>query len=69
MSPSALPTGLDPLLVTPLIDVALREDLGRGGDLTTNAIVPADRAAVARIISPANYPPICWRKRSTILVR
>jgi len=33
------------------IEATLREDLGRAGDLTTNAIVPADRTASATIVA------------------
>jgi len=33
------------------LEAALREDLGRAGDLTTNAIVPADRLASAAIVA------------------
>ncbi|MBI4545059.1 MAG: nicotinate-nucleotide diphosphorylase (carboxylating), partial [Gemmatimonadetes bacterium] len=32
---------------------ALREDLGRAGDLTTDAIVPADTLAAARLVTRA----------------
>jgi nicotinate-nucleotide pyrophosphorylase (carboxylating) len=43
---------LSPLLVEPLVRAALREDLGRAGDITTDAIVPdqarAETALVAR---------------------
>ncbi|MBV9233631.1 MAG: carboxylating nicotinate-nucleotide diphosphorylase [Candidatus Eremiobacteraeota bacterium] len=39
------------LLAEPLVRAALLEDLGRGGDLTTDAIVPPDRNAVARIVA------------------
>lgn len=35
----------------PLIDSALREDLGRAGDLTTDAIVAPDQRAVGRLRS------------------
>lgn len=34
-----------------LVRAALREDLGRGGDLTTAAVVPAERRAHARIVA------------------
>jgi nicotinate-nucleotide pyrophosphorylase (carboxylating) len=34
-----------------IVDSALREDLGRGGDLTTDAIVPSDLQAEARIVA------------------
>ncbi len=37
----ALPQPLLPFLVEPLVREALREDLGRTGDITTDAIVPA----------------------------
>ncbi len=38
------------LLAEPVVRAALLEDLGRGGDLTTEATVAADRAAAARIV-------------------
>lgn len=40
--------GLDEFLIA-----ALREDLGRAGDLTTNAIVPADRTGSAIVVARA----------------
>ncbi|GAC1416244.1 MAG: carboxylating nicotinate-nucleotide diphosphorylase [Candidatus Velthaea sp.] len=39
------------LLVDDIIRAALLEDLGRAGDLTTNAIVPADAQGSARIVA------------------
>ncbi|HOA26657.1 MAG TPA: carboxylating nicotinate-nucleotide diphosphorylase [Arachnia sp.] len=39
------------LLVTPVVAAALAEDLGHAGDLTTDAIIPADRAATVRLVS------------------
>ena len=39
------------LLITPIVTAALAEDLGRAGDLTTDAIIPADRAATVRLVS------------------
>jgi nicotinate-nucleotide pyrophosphorylase (carboxylating) len=39
----------NPFLVEPVIRAALAEDLGRAGDLTTDAIVPADHVATATI--------------------
>ena len=42
------------LMYEPLIRRALAEDLGRGGDLTTDAVVPADARARARVVSRAN---------------
>lgn len=40
---------LYPMLYQGLIDDALREDLGRAGDLTTDAIVPVGHAAVGHL--------------------
>jgi nicotinate-nucleotide pyrophosphorylase (carboxylating) len=39
------------LLVDDLVRTALREDLGRAGDLTTDAIVPADAKGTGRIVA------------------
>ena len=41
---------LPPLLVEPVVRVALLEDLGRAGDITTMSVVPAD-ARVAGMIA------------------
>lgn len=41
---------IDPLIFDALLREALREDLGRAGDLTTAAIVPPDMTAGARIV-------------------
>ena len=41
---------LPPLLYDDLIRSALREDLGRAGDLTTDAVVPAEAEAEAAIV-------------------
>ncbi|MGI6853914.1 carboxylating nicotinate-nucleotide diphosphorylase [Mesorhizobium sp. 1B3] len=38
-------TPLPPIMFEPLVRTALLEDLGRAGDLTTNAIVPVDASA------------------------
>lgn len=38
-------------VAAPLVRAALLEDLGRGGDITTEAIVAADRRARARIVA------------------
>lgn len=44
---------LPAIMIKPLVRVALLEDLGRAGDITTNAIVPADaRATAARRPAP-----------------
>ncbi len=40
---------LDPLIYEPILRRALQEDLGRAGDLTTDAIVPSDVATIARM--------------------
>ena len=41
---------IDPLIFEPLLREALREDLGRAGDLTTAAIVPPDLPGRSRIV-------------------
>jgi nicotinate-nucleotide pyrophosphorylase (carboxylating) len=38
-------------MIEPLVRTALLEDLGRAGDLTTDAIVPADRRATALLVA------------------
>jgi len=50
--PGLLPP-LPPLLYEPLVRRALREDLGRTGDLTTDAVVPPDARVSARIVARA----------------
>ena len=40
---------LHALTIEPIVRAALAEDLGRGGDLTTDSIVPAEHMATARI--------------------
>jgi len=42
---------LYPLMYEELVRGALREDLGRAGDLTTDAIVPAGKRARARVVA------------------
>jgi nicotinate-nucleotide pyrophosphorylase (carboxylating) len=49
-------TPLPRVLLEPLVAAALREDLGRAGDLTTDSIVPAD--ARARLTIRARQPGI-----------
>lgn len=44
---------LQPLLYEDLVRRALAEDLGRAGDVTTDAIVPPGRAAEARLVARA----------------
>jgi nicotinate-nucleotide pyrophosphorylase (carboxylating) len=50
-SPSFPLDPLPALLVEPLVRRALEEDLGRAGDLTTDATVPADATAVGRLVA------------------
>jgi nicotinate-nucleotide pyrophosphorylase (carboxylating) len=45
---------LPPLLIEPVVRMALLEDLGRAGDITSAAIVPASLRASARVVSRAN---------------
>jgi nicotinate-nucleotide pyrophosphorylase (carboxylating) len=45
------PVPLGRIMVEPLVRAALREDLGRAGDLTTDAIVPAGVAARAALVA------------------
>jgi nicotinate-nucleotide pyrophosphorylase (carboxylating) len=47
-----LPT-LYPLLYEPLVERALAEDLGRAGDLTSDAVLPAGLEAAARLVARA----------------
>jgi len=42
---------LPDIMLLPLVQAALLEDLGRAGDLTTDAIVPADAVAETRLVS------------------
>ena len=65
-------TPLLPLMYEPLVRTALLEDLGRAGDITADAIVPADRQAslVLRARQPgAELAPrdivarAVWRRR------
>lgn len=52
MTLSSLPR----IMVEPLVRAALLEDLGRAGDITTEAIVPADRTA--RLVLAARQPGV-----------
>lgn len=47
------PPPLYPLLYEPLVRRALEEDLGRAGDLTSNAVVPAGARGEARVVARA----------------
>ena len=47
MTPSPLPL----LMIEAPVRAALLEDLGRAGDLTTDAVVPADARARARLVA------------------
>jgi nicotinate-nucleotide pyrophosphorylase (carboxylating) len=46
-------TPLYPLLYEPVVRRALEEDLGRAGDLTSDAVLPADLRAEARVVARA----------------
>jgi nicotinate-nucleotide pyrophosphorylase (carboxylating) len=46
-----LPTPLPQVILEPLVRAALLEDLGRAGDITTDAIVPADVPAQVALIA------------------
>jgi nicotinate-nucleotide pyrophosphorylase (carboxylating) len=47
-APFALPIPpLPDLVIEPLVRLALAEDLGRGGDITTDAVIPADTRMTA----------------------
>ena len=48
---AAGPPPLHPLLYDALVRRALEEDLGLGGDLTTDSIVPAEARAAGRIVA------------------
>ena len=50
-APSANPLPLYPLQYESLVRAALIEDLGRAGDLTTNAIVPPDARATGCLVA------------------
>src|SRR5260370_21503763 len=47
MTPSPLPQ----VMIEPLVRMALLEDLGRAGDLTTDAIVPAAHRATTLLVA------------------
>src|ERR1700758_3850854 len=47
MTPSPLPS----IVIEPLVRMALLEDLGRAGDLTTDAIVPVHRRATTLLVA------------------
>lgn len=43
-----------PIQIEPVVRAALLEDFGRGGDLTTEATIPAHRAATASLVARDN---------------
>lgn len=49
-----LPAPLSPLVIEPLVQMALAEDLGRGGDITTDSTVPAETCARVVIAAREN---------------
>ena len=52
----SFPAPLPAVLIEPLVRAALLEDLGRAGDLTSDAIIPPD--AVARAVLQACEPGV-----------
>jgi len=48
---AATPTPLPDVMIEPLVRHALLEDLGRAGDITTDAIVPADWQAQTALVA------------------
>ena len=42
---------MSPLILEPLVRAALLEDLGRAGDITSDALIPADAQAAARLVA------------------
>ncbi|MGB7431884.1 MAG: carboxylating nicotinate-nucleotide diphosphorylase [Ahrensia sp.] len=46
-NPTPLPPNLSPIMVEDAVRAALREDLGRAGDITTQATIAADATATA----------------------
>src|SRR5579875_3009206 len=54
--PMPVPAPLPAVLIEPLVRAALLEDLGRAGDLTTDAVVATD--AVARAVLQAREPGV-----------
>ena len=48
-----LPAPLPPLIYEDIVRRALAEDLGRAGDITTNATVPADRSGEGALVARA----------------
>jgi nicotinate-nucleotide pyrophosphorylase (carboxylating) len=51
MSIPPLPDALPHSLIEPIVRAALAEDLGRAGDITSNAIVPADAHASLALVA------------------
>ncbi|SNT58410.1 L-aspartate oxidase /nicotinate-nucleotide pyrophosphorylase [carboxylating] [Streptosporangium subroseum] len=47
-------SGLEPAEVSALIDIALREDLGEAGDVTSIATIPAGQVATADVVARAD---------------
>jgi len=51
---AAVPSPLPPLLYEETVRRALVEDLGRAGDLTTDAVIPVEAAGYARVVARAD---------------
>ena len=54
------------LLIEPIVRAALLEDLGRAGDITTDAVVPAGRAHRGALMAPAS--PASWPGSTSALL-
>jgi len=57
-------TPLPLMMIEPLVRAALLEDLGRAGDVTSNAIAPADLIASARGVGPHHARDRSSRRRN-----
>ena len=57
---------LPPVMIEPLVRAALLEDLGRAGDITSDAIVPAE--AVARVALVARQAGVVSRAREALAI-
>ncbi len=56
LPPTGRPAPLPAIMVEPLVRAALLEDLGRAGDLTSDAIIPPD--VIARAVLQAREPGV-----------
>ncbi|CDX14660.1 hypothetical protein MPLB_1460060 [Mesorhizobium sp. ORS 3324] len=49
------------IIMEPIVRAALLEDLGRAGDITNDAIIPADCKATLALDATAEPQPAPWR--------